>query len=315
MEIDPVETFRLEAAELLESLEGALLDLGQDSQNGELVDTAFRSLHTIKGSGAMFGFDRVASFTHDFETAFDRIRKGEAVVTPAIVALSLEAKDLIRQLIEDPIATDPAAGERIVGELQALLGGAASDGGTSAAPTAAVAPDQSSQSQGWSISFSFGQDSLRNGANPLALIDDLRALGPCEVSADLSRIPPIEALDPEVCHIGWTVILRAAVPASEIEDVFMFARDDMELAIAPLTPAAPVDAPRDASPAEPRIDTPVPEPVEGAPRKAEDRKSDDRNKTVRVEASRLDELMDRVGELVIAQARLSQLAHHGGDGA
>ncbi len=34
---------------------------------------------------------------------------------------------------------------------------------------------------------------------------------------------------------------------------------------------------------------------------------------MRVEASRLDELMDRVGELVIAQARLSQLAHHGGD--
>ncbi len=82
MEIDPVETFRQEAADLLESLEAALLDLEQDAQNGELVDQAFRALHTIKGSGAMFGFDAVASFTHDFETAFDRIRKGEAAVTP-----------------------------------------------------------------------------------------------------------------------------------------------------------------------------------------------------------------------------------------
>ena len=122
IDADPVETFRLEAAELLESLEAALLDLGQDSGNGDLVDRAFRALHTIKGSGAMFGFDRVAAFTHDFETAFDRIRKGEAAATPEIVALSLEAKDQIRLLIDDPIATDPAAGDLIVARLQALLG-------------------------------------------------------------------------------------------------------------------------------------------------------------------------------------------------
>ncbi len=313
MDIDPVETFRQEAADLLESLEAALLDLEQDAQNGELVDTAFRALHTIKGSGAMFGFDRVAAFTHDFETAFDRIRKGEAAATPAIVALSLEAKDLIRQLIDDPIATDPAAGESIVARLQALLGATSGDAHAPAAAPAAVAP----ATDGWTITFSFGRDSLRNGANPLALIDDLRALGPCEVSADISRIPPLEELEPEVCHIGWTVILRAPVPAAAIDDVFMFAHDDMELAIAPFA-AAPAVVP------EKVVDAPVvTERPDSAPRKADDRKvddrraedrrSDDRNKTVRVEASRLDELMDRVGELVIAQARLSQLAHHGGD--
>ncbi len=313
MDIDPVETFRQEAADLLESLEAALLDLEQDAQNGELVDTAFRALHTIKGSGAMFGFDRVASFTHDFETAFDRIRKGEAAATPAIVALSLEAKDLIRQLIDDPIATDPAAGESIVSRLQALLGATGTNAHAPAAAPAAAAP----ATDGWTITFSFGRDSLKNGANPLVLIDDLRALGPCEVSADVSRIPPLEELDPEVCHIGWTVTLRAPVPVEAIDDVFMFARDDMELAIAPLA-AAPVAPSPDVEEAPSAVDH-----ADSAPRKTDDRKtddrraeerrSDDRNKTVRVEAARLDELMDRVGELVIAQARLSQLAHHAGD--
>ncbi len=313
MDIDPVETFRQEAADLLESLEAALLDLEQDAQNGELVDTAFRALHTIKGSGAMFGFDRVASFTHDFETAFDRIRKGEAAATPAIVALSLEAKDLIRQLIDDPIATDPAAGESIVARLQALLGATGTNAHAPAAAPAAAAP----ATDGWTITFSFGRDSLKNGANPLVLIDDLRALGPCEVSADVSRIPPLEELDPEVCHIGWTVTLRAPVPVEAIDDVFMFARDDMELAIAPLA-AAPVAPSPDVEEAPSAVDH-----ADSAPRKTDDRKtddrraeerrSDDRNKTVRVEAARLDELMDRVGELVIAQARLSQLAHHAGD--
>ena len=76
-QLDPAEVFRQEASELFEVLEGALLDLGLRPDDRELVDTAFRALHTIKGSGAMFGYDKVASFTHEFETAFDLVRKGE----------------------------------------------------------------------------------------------------------------------------------------------------------------------------------------------------------------------------------------------
>ena len=57
---DPNETFRQEARELLESLEQSLLDLDQNPEDRDLVDTAFRALHTLKGSGAMFGFDEVA---------------------------------------------------------------------------------------------------------------------------------------------------------------------------------------------------------------------------------------------------------------
>ena len=328
MEIDPVETFRLEAAELLESLEAALLDLGEDAGNGELVDTAFRALHTIKGSGAMFGFDRVAAFTHDFETAFDRIRKGEAAVTREIVALSLEAKDQIRLLIDDPIATDATAGDAIVARLQALLG---------QAPVAAGAPAQAEGAEapaaGWRIAFSFSPDSLRNGTNPLALIDDLRALGPCEVAADLSGIPPLDSLDPTVCHVSWSVVLKAPCPLAAIDDVFLFARDDMTLTVAPLADGEPLAAPASAV-STPALTAPaliVPAPTTTATEEAaEDRSSedraaerpdlaarraDDRNRTVRVEATRLDALMDRVGELVIAQARLSQLAHRADDHA
>ena len=50
--------------------------------------------------------DRVAAFTHDFETAFDLIRKGSIAAEPDIISVSLSAKDYIRSLIEDPDATD-----------------------------------------------------------------------------------------------------------------------------------------------------------------------------------------------------------------
>ena len=87
--IDPAAVFRQEAAELFEVLEAALLDLGQNPDDRALVDSAFRALHTIKGSGAMFGFDKVATFTHEFETAFERVRKGEIKPTQDLVSVAL----------------------------------------------------------------------------------------------------------------------------------------------------------------------------------------------------------------------------------
>ncbi|SIR50067.1 Hpt domain-containing protein [Bosea sp. TND4EK4] len=189
MDLDPTEIFRQEAAELLETLETVLLDLGQRPGDGDLVDAAFRALHTIKGSGAMFGFDRVAAFTHDFETAFDLIRKGRIVADHEIVTVSLSAKDFIRTLIEDPDSTDAIIGEAIVAELHRLVSGLGSGSG----PAEAAAPAEAAEAQaataqapaaeeaGWAVGIAFNPDILRNGTNPLGLLDEL----------DTRKNPPI----------------------------------------------------------------------------------------------------------------------------
>ncbi|TXN55701.1 chemotaxis protein CheA, partial [Methylobacterium sp. WL18] len=119
---DPRAVFLAEANELLDRLETTLLDLGDRPGDTALVDTAFRALHTIKGSGAMFGFDQVAAFTHDFETAFDLVRRGAVPISAELVNVSLSAKDYIRTLIEDPDATAPVIGEAILAELERLVG-------------------------------------------------------------------------------------------------------------------------------------------------------------------------------------------------
>ena len=75
------QAFQEEARELLAELESALLELDQKRDDREVVGRAFRALHTIKGSGAMFGFDDVAGFAHNLETAFDRLRNGQLAAT------------------------------------------------------------------------------------------------------------------------------------------------------------------------------------------------------------------------------------------
>ncbi|MGO4171054.1 chemotaxis protein CheA [Bosea sp. TAF32] len=328
MELDPAETFRQEASDLLDSLEAALLDLGQTPQDSDLIDAAFRALHTIKGSGAMFGFDRVAAFTHDFETAFDMIRKGKISAERDIITVSLAAKDYIRALIDDPDSTDPIIGEAIVEELQALI--ASGTAGAVASP-ASVAADETpaapaASGTGWLIEIAFEPDILRNGTNPLVLLDDLRALGSCTVAAHLDALPDLGTLDPETCMIAWSVELENGCSREDIEDVFMFVRDEMKLGIAPRGPVASADAQHPttmegegvvaaatAAAAIAKESQPVPVERATGERSEAVRRGEDKTSTVRVQAERLDELMDRVGELVIAQARLSQLAHSGTD--
>jgi two-component system chemotaxis sensor kinase CheA len=305
---DPIAAFRVEAGEVLDQVEQALLDLGHRLDDADLVNAVFRGLHTLKGSGAMFGFDALAGFTHHCETAFDRVRKGQVPTTAGLVSVILSAQDHMRALVEgDAPAAD---GEAILARLQQAI-----DEASGTAPAAPKAPVRA----GWQIAFRLPVDAMANGTNPLMLLDELRELGDCTVVAKTDKVPPLSALVPTECHIGWDVTLVGDVKRDDIEDVFIFVMDDMELSIEPLgvddTEAAPVEAIAiDDAPAIEAVAAAA--PVAAAATTADSpaaRSTAKAEESVRVPAGRLDALMDRVGELVIAQSRLSQCADRGQD--
>ena len=302
---DPIAAFRIEAGDLLDQIEHGLLDLTGRLDDRELVDEVFRGLHTLKGSGAMFGFDALATFTHHCETAFDRVRKGLAPATQELVAVILSARDHMRLLIDGD--QDQATGDAILARLQAAIDAAGGVPDTSTAPVEQAATgDRPASKSGWRLRFRLPADAMANGTNPLMLLDELRDLGDCAVRALTDRIPPLADLAPAENHVGWEVELRGDVPMSAIEDVFIFVMDDMELACEPLE-VGPDEAPADVP--TPATATAQAEAASPPARAAAAAKADE---SVRVPAERLDELMDRVGELVIAQSRLSQLAQGSG---
>jgi two-component system, chemotaxis family, sensor kinase CheA len=306
---DPTETFRQEARELLEQLEEGLLDLEQNPANDDLINSTFRALHTIKGSGAMFGFTAVAGFVHEFETAFDQVRKGQTAATPALIEVALDAKDHIHKLIEQPDARI-AGGDAILAALRAVIDGSDAQVATPAeTPVAARPADEQADAKNWRIRFRLPPDALIYGTNPLLLLDEIAAIGPCTVTALTDTVPLLDSIDPEMPYIGWQVDLTAHDPHEAIDDVFLFLRDGMELSIEELGAGEqpePVVQPA-PEPAAAKADAPATRPAEKdakAPPAAERTASS----SMRVDAERLDELMDRVGELVIAQARLTQIA-------
>ncbi|MGP8174466.1 MAG: Hpt domain-containing protein [Terracidiphilus sp.] len=92
---------RAERSGGLPNRETALLELNENAGDLELVGRVFRGLHTIKGSGAMFGFEELAAFTHNLETAFDEVRNGRLEVNPELIDLTLTALDQIRAMLEE----------------------------------------------------------------------------------------------------------------------------------------------------------------------------------------------------------------------
>ncbi|MCF6369900.1 chemotaxis protein CheA [Rhizobium halophilum] len=300
---DPIAVFRTEAAELLEQIEAGLLDLNVNPGDKDQVDAVFRGLHTLKGSGAMFGFDALAAFTHHCESAFDRVRKGEVPATQDLVAAVLEAKDHMRLLVDTPLGDHEAMSEALLTNLRRAVEGAG-------APAKAEGP----QERRYSIHFSLPRDAMANGTNPLGLLDELRELGDCRIIADRSAIPALGTLNPVDLHLSWTVELATTEPRSAIDDVFIFVMDDMQIEVIelqdePRVPDAPAADPTVAVPEQAAAAAKL--PAKGSP--TVDAKSAKAAENVRVPAERLDELMDRVGELVIAQSRLSQLAGGSGD--
>jgi len=313
--LDPIDIFRIEAGELLEQIEQGLLDLEQRPDDRDQIDSVFRGLHTLKGSGAMFGFDALAAFTHHCETAFDRVRKGLAPATPELLAAVLAARDHMRALVENA-GGDYASQEA---ELLARICAAAEttpDAPAAAAANAAAPAPAPAATRRWRLRFALPQNAMVNGANPLTFLDDLRDLGPCDIQIDASAAPPLDEIDPTALYLRWTVQLETEASRGEIEDVFLFVMDDMTLELdeirAPAAPVEPAPAPVavvEAAPeAAPQAAAPHPAPPSA---KAAPDAHESRHRTVesvRVPADRLDELMDRVGELVIAQSRLSQIA-------
>jgi len=294
-EMDPAQTFRQEAQELLEQLELVLLDMAHAPGDRELIDSAFRALHTLKGSGAMFGFTDVAEFIHDFETAFDRLRKGQAAASPRLVAIALDAKDHVNGLIFG--GGQPDVGVAILWALREevdMPGGAAA-----IVAQTSPAPRPPTGAERWQVRFRLPPDALVYGTNPLLLLGELADIGPAKVRALTADVPPLAAFDPEQCYLGWEVELQAAEPQGAIHDVFLFVGDDIGLTVEPIE--APPVAP---TPGVAAADAPMPVATkpDAKPRDGEAASS------LRVPAERLDALMDQVGELVIAQTRLAQIA-------
>ncbi|MBI6664795.1 chemotaxis protein CheA [Pseudomonas syringae] len=330
------QTFIVEARELLQAMEESLLQLESEPGDQDAIGAVFRAAHTIKGSAGLFGLTPIVSFTHIVEDVLDRLREGSVSVSAELIAVLLKSGDHMLELI-DVVASrgeqlQPPALEREVALRQALqvFQAPASAGAADSTSASVVSDDEQSAEVLWHISLRFGVDVFRNGMDPLSFLRYLNTLGQMvQVTTVTDSIPAVEAWDPESCHLGFEIDFRSAAGHAAINEVFDFVREDCAVEITPVneTPdhleptgtelvSQPEHSPLVASgellgdqravPRTPATATATATVVE-RPASASEQKNKD-GRYVRVNADKLDELINLVGELVIASAGASLLA-------
>ncbi|MDV3457371.1 chemotaxis protein CheA [Sphingomonas sp. HF-S4] len=201
----------------------------------------------------------------------------------------------------------------------------------------APAEPAAAPSGSWTIRFKPSRAALANAGEPLLIIRELETLGATIESVDISDVPPLRDLDPEDAYFTWTLSMPGEVPQSDITDCFDFVAPDSVVEVtrsegeapAPTAAAAPAPAPEPEAasdelipfvPVTATIDdltaqvqqvvadlaatpiTPAPAPTEAA---AAPKPVNEAAQTIRVDLSKLDLLLNLVGELVIRNSILA----------
>lgn len=226
-----------EADEGLDIMESGLLDLLDGKGEMDLINDIFRAAHSIKGGSATFGYGHIAEFTHLMETLLDEMREESRVVTPQGVQLLLESVDCLRAMmtaIKEEGSVDQPQIDAVMAKLELML--AAKDDSSGAAPEAiaglpasAPAPAPVQIAAGWNVKFHPSANIMLSGNDPGRIIRELGTLGSLKAIADVSRIPSLEAMEPEECYVSWELILEGEVAKEQVVEVFDWVEDESEL--------------------------------------------------------------------------------------
>ncbi len=223
-------SFVNEAHELLESLEEALLKLESHPDDQEQINTAFRVMHSLKGTGAMFGFEELSAFTHEMESLYDLVRSGKRKVDKKLIDFTFQSIDLIRKLLEKP--RDPATlamKQQLLEELAAKF-----KTGDNAPKQAMPETKQTTRNKPvntWHIRFEPHTAILQNGTRPLYLLDELAEAGKMKAFLHTDKLPEFSRLVAENVYVWWDILLVTGKDENFLKDVFIFVEDESRIAI------------------------------------------------------------------------------------
>lgn len=231
---DLAASFVNEANELLESLEEALLKLENHPDDEERINTAFRVMHSLKGTGAMFGFDELSLFTHEMESLYELVRSGKRKINKKIIDFTFQSIDLIRRLLDKPNDSETQSmKEELLDILKSefLL---EQDDDNLHQDISEKSPRTTKNNKvlaTWYIHFEPHRDILKNGTRPLYLLDELAESGRLRVFLHTENLPDFRRLNVENVYVSWDLLLVTNKDKNFIKDVFIFVEDDSRIKI------------------------------------------------------------------------------------
>ena len=265
--------FLSESREHLTAFNHLLLEWERDAAAREPVNGIFRAAHSLKGMAATMGYAGVADLAHRTENLLDLLRQGREPVTPAQLDLLFRAADALERAVGEAVAgrDDAAAYAPLVAELDGEVSRARPAPSVAARPSLPLVLPGAGPGKGTTVRVTLRADAALKGARALLVLGRAATLG------TVQAVTPAPAeLETDGFDGRFAFRLDSAAGASEISAALQAAGDVESVEV-------------------------VDEVVEAGPELG-------RGRHIRVALERLDELMNLIGELVIARGRLDALA-------
>ncbi|WP_272515530.1 MULTISPECIES: chemotaxis protein CheA [unclassified Providencia] len=311
------QTFFDEADELLRDMEQHLLELDPFDPDSEQLNAIFRSAHSIKGGAATFGFTQLQNTTHTLENLLDKARHDELTLTPDIIDVFLDAKDVMASQL-DAYKNDSLPDEDTFKRICEVLSrvenraGEVAETGTAISETKvedAVVEDTPAKQGEYSHYFMISLNQLKENEVDL-LADELSLFGHLYhtektanslqawvgTNTDIDDISGVLCFVVDESQISHEVISFADCLAFSKEETLL---NDDKVAANEVT--------------EPQVDTPQSSAKPAAPttaKKTAIAKPKGDSSSIRVAVEKVDQLINLVGELVIIQSMLTQHSQH-----
>lgn len=331
---DILQDFLVEAGEILELLSEQLVDLEQSPNDPDLLNAIFRGFHTVKGGAGFLQITPLVECCHNAENVFDTLRKNQRQVTPELMDTVLSALDAVNEMFET-VRSDEMPGDADPALIEALAYYAQPEGEETGSP-----PNEESASQEVG-SANEAVEAADGDITDAEFESLLNALSPEDRAAMEKEAQAPQATDPatsdEITEDEFDALLDelhgkgkgpGVAPASKpetstaasdeiTEDEFDALLDQLHgkgKGPGVVKSEAKPQAKPEAKPASKAVATSKPAAAPPAvAAKPPARKEAVADTTVRVDTSRLDEIMNMVGELVLVRNRLVRLGSDSAD--
>ncbi|MFW5427008.1 MAG: chemotaxis protein CheA [Methylophagaceae bacterium] len=289
-----LQDFLVEADEILEGLNEQLVELESQPEDSELLNAIFRGFHTIKGGAGFLALDSMVALCHKGEDLFNILRQGDLVVDADMMDVFLKVLDFLNGMFDETKAGEfpSPADPEILNQLQKYIDGDSANASVPEEPD--PEPEvvaNSDAAEGDDITddeFEALLNQLHGEGTPGKTEPAAKSIADTKNDSDDITDEEFEALLDEL-QGKKTDTSKTPSPTEETK------------------PAPEPEAKAKAKAPEPKKETPPPAPAKkatsakpaAAPKQAET--------SVRVDTSRLDEIMNMVGELVLVRNRITTL--------
>ncbi len=312
------EEFTSEAEELLDTLSRDLNEFEAQGQNvrPELVNKIFREVHSLKGLAGMLGFTDISELSHSLEDMLDKLRMGKIAISKDLIDLLFDSVDGLNRFviaINDPSLAGLVDMTGLQSRIHAMISHKPQQKGDDGLSLLTL--DEQTKKSLTEYEEHRLLENVRSGKHILSV----------EVTFDFADFDErLRALTQSLSEAGEVISTLPAIPSGNVNGIaFRLLYGSMldapavqmlapEAAVSSLrkTASAPVSAPALPSGIYPPFDpalleTPTPARVPAAPE--DDVSLRSLSQTVRVDISRLDHVMNIVGELIIEKTQLESL--------